>query len=301
MKYLYLPKLIVLGIILFSDITYNIGYSLYNIDKIKKVSFLSKMIYSYRDDTIEDKNLQNAIISNNLISNNLRLNNLRLNNLIIRNIICNKNNNMKCIILIDHNQKEIYTVFKGTTTITDWFYNFNIFPVKFANCTLFEVHSVIYKLYCSDNFNNNIINNLLQINKENRLYKNYICGHSRGGVHSQLLSFELYKKNPKLDIEVYTFGSPFLLNKALCDYLTNNRKIEINNIINENDILPYINFYYAKPFGNMLTLKNNLLIVNKSFNQKKTDMSLLYNSIINIKSYIYYHNISSYHTYINKL
>lgn len=305
MKYLYLQKLLILGIILFTDITYNIAYSLCNIDKIKKFSFLSKIIYSYKNNNIINNNIDSNIDNNILTKNNVIIKKnefLMKNDTIIYNIFYNENNNMNCIILINHKNKEILTVFKGTSTFTDWFYNFDIFPVPIAKHKLFTVHSGVYKLYHSNNFNDDIINSLININKKYKQYKNYICGHSRGGVHSQLLSFELNNVNAKLNIEVYTFGSPFLLNNAFTDYLTNNKKIMINNIINEYDPIPYIKFYYAKPFGNIFILKNNLLLSNISFIQEKqSNLILLYNSIININKYINNHNVSSYYANIMNL
>jgi predicted lipase len=299
MKYLYLQKLLILGITLFTDITYNIAYSLCNIDKIKKFSFLSKIIYSYKNNNIINID-SNTPTKNNWIINKNEF--LMKNDTIIYDIFYNEKNNMNCIILINHKNKEIFTVFKGTSTFTDWFYNFDILPVPIAKCNLFSVHSGVYKLYHSNNFNNNIINSLININKKYKPYKNYICGHSRGGVHSQLLSFELNNKITNLNIEVYTFGSPFLLNKSFANYLTNNKKIIIYNIINEYDPIPYVKFYYAEPFGNILILKDNSLLSNIKFNQnKQSNLILLYNSIININKYINNHNISSYYTNIMNL
>jgi hypothetical protein len=285
MKILYIKKIFTIAIITFNGIKCNDGYLFknnvlfspdrsINIDrlqnKLQKCSLLCKNVY---DDSLV-KNVCDNPLSNN-----------------IYDIIYNKENNMKCLIIKDDKNKSIFTIFKGSSYIFDWIYNLDIYPVSIDNNNMYKIHGGIYKLYKSNSFNQNVINSLLKINKYYS-YKNYICGHSRGGVLSLLLSFELNKNNKKLDIEVYTFGSPFLLNDHLNNHLMNNLKIKIYSIINDGDIIPQIKMYYARPIGTIINLKNNSILIDNNFDQNYNFN--ICNVITNIKRFIKNHCISSY-------
>ena len=285
MNILYIKKLFTIAIITFNGIKCNDGYLFKN-----NVLLSSKR--SINIDRLQN-NLQNRLQNNlqkcSLLSKNIYDDSLSKN---IYDIIYNKENNMKCLIIKDDKNKSIFTIFKGSSYIFDWIYNLDIYPVSIDNNKLYKTHGGIYKLYKSNSFNQNVINSLLKVNKH-YTYKNYICGHSRGGVLSLLLSFELNNNNKNLDIEVYTFGSPFLLNDHLSNHLMNNLKIKIYSVINEGDIIPYIKMNYAKTIGTIINLKNNSIIIENNLDQINNNFTVC-NIITNIKKYIKNHCISTY-------
>lgn len=96
-------------------------------------------------------------------------------------------NGLQCAIILNHNTNSIITIFKGSDSLIDWFYNALTFKTYLEKNAF--VHSGFkYQLFPA-------LDLLIEINKKliNK-YKDYniiITGYSLGGAHCCIFSFNL--------------------------------------------------------------------------------------------------------------
>lgn len=295
-------------------------------DNLEKLSLLSKIIYDY--DFTNNNNKNNFIINTNLSNNNFTLEFIQNNNIyfgLVQYItfLNNKNflkNNKKhfdllnkkfpnteiygyfynkkrlhSLILLDHTNKEIITVFRGSQYIDEWIENIKLFEKNILFCNKkYKIHSGIYDMYSINNIDTNIVYILKNLFSYFPKYKKIITGHSKGSTNSLLLSYELLTKlEIKYDYDIYIFGNPAIFNYDFALYLHTNKNLKIYNVINNLDIITSLPYKYQ--IGKELLLINNNLVIkehNKPYNIKcKINIKNIFLSIINHDLNIYIENI----------
>ena len=125
---------------------------------------------------------------------------------------------------------------RGSDERVNWVYNFKIGKVPFltrknTNPDI-EVHSGFFIGHTS--VKGKIYKKLNEIVQGGKCDRILFCGHS-AGVLSALLAYD-YINNKNIPIEVVTFGSPRVGNKAFSDDF--DRKIKCTRIINDKDLIP---------------------------------------------------------------
>lgn len=272
-----------------------------SIHKILKYSILSKLPYDYikKEDTynyfneLSHHEKRKKYYDNNILDDfKKNFPSFHLNH------IYHNSEGMNCMISVDHNDKDIYCVFKGTVNLFDWKKNFDILPVSISDNNDFKLHRGIYNIYTKDKFNKLILRKFSKVFNKNSQYNINIIGHSRGGIHALLMAYEINKLFPNTNVTITTFGSPFLLNKKFTQYFNNNNNFNIYSVIDKNDIVPYIPFYYSNEVGNIIVLDNNNYhkIIKDDKNNNKLNINIFnffFGIIFNTFSLIN-HDIKSY-------
>ena len=237
------------------------GYNIYN---IKKSALLSKLIYDCDDKNIDynkgiDYNNINKLSYELLLNNNIKFNKHIFTNL-NEKYHCSKsnkdifgyfyNNKIYCIILLDHECKEINTIFRGSSYLNEWIQNFNLFETKLDFNENYKMHSGIYNMYTYENADKNIINILKYLYLNFYNYKKVFNAHSKGCINSILTAYQLTNDKDYIDqlynknFQIYCFGNPPVFNLELAKKICNLNNIKILNIINDFDIIPNLQYNY---------------------------------------------------------
>lgn len=272
----------------------------YIYNNLQKVSLLSKLIYEYDFETLNNKKNNYILNSDFDVPSNLTFDFIQKNNIYFNFIqfitsISDKNfvkkankyfemldkyfpnsqiygyfcskHRIHSFILINHKHKEIIVIFRGSQYIEEWFQNLNLFETKFLFNKEFSIHSGIYNMYHNKNINNNMIYILKNLFYYFPDYKTIFSGHSRGGVTSIIFAFELFNKiekninNKKRKYEIYTFGNPPVFNYKIANYLHHHPNIKIYNVFNEYDIISSLPIPFRYQIGTEILLKDKDILI----------------------------------------
>ena len=311
--------------IIINSLKINTNFILNN--DLKKLSLLSKLVYDY--DYIGNHDIKNNyIINQNIdIKKNLTLDFIQKNNIYFNliqfiTLLNNKDflkntdkyfdklnkqfpntqiygyfynkKRLHSLILINHKYKEIIVVFRGSQYIDEWFKNLYFIEKEISFNKNFKIHSGVYNMYTNNDIDKNIIYILENLFEYYPKYRKIFTGHSKGSLNSILLTSELLSKfNEKYNYEIYSFGSPQILNYNFGLYLHNNNNIKIYNVINDNDIITSIPFLNKYHIGTEIILRNNIIII-KNHDlpyQINFDITKIYSSILNHDLNMYIKNI----------
>ena len=306
----------------------------YIYNNLQKVSLLSKLIYEYDFNTLNNEKNNYIVNSDFNIPTNLTFDFIQKNNIYFNVIqfitsISDKNfvkkadkyfemldkyfpnsqiygyfcskNRIHSFILINHKYKEIIVIFRGSQYIEEWFQNLNLFETQFLFNKDFSIHSGIYNMYCNKNINKNMIYILKNLFHYFPDYKTIFSGHSRGGVTSIIFALELLengKINKKRKYEIYTFGNPPIFNYKIANYLHYHPNIKVYNIFNEYDIISSLPIPYRYQIGTEILLKDNDIFIKEHEEPFKNNFYFnfknLFVSIVGHDLNLYIKNIFEY-------
>lgn len=303
-----------------------------NFAKIKKAALLSKLIYEYdyinnnHTNTNKQKYMidvkQNMNITTNITSDFVEKNNIYFNLVQFIALIDNKDfvkdtakyfdvlnkkfenseiygyfydkTRLHSLIILNHKYKEIIVVFRGSQYIDEWYKNLCIYETPIAFSPNYKIHKGIYSMYSAKEIDQNILYVLKNLFEFFPDYKKIFTGHSKGGIDSILLAFELdCKLSNKYEYEIYTFGNPPIFNKNFANYLHKHPNITIFNVINPDDIICILPFPNRFHIGIEVLLKDNGIF----YIYHKTPFKTYFN-IFNILFSIINHDLN---TYIKKI
>jgi len=311
-----------------------------NFAKIKKAALLSKLIYEYdyinnnHTNTNKQKYMvdvkQNMNITTNITIDFVEKNNIYFNLVQFIALIDNKDfvkdtakyfdllnkkfenseiygyfynkKRLHSLIILNHKYKEIIVVFRGSQYIDEWFNNLCIHEKPITFSPNYKIHKGIFSMYSKKDVDENIyyvLKNLFEFFPD---YKKIFTGHSKGGVDSILLAFELdCKLSKKYEYEIYTFGNPPIFNTDFANYLHKHPNITIFNVINPDDIICILPFTNRFHIGIEVLLRDNGLfyIYHKKPFKKPFNILRLFFSILNHDLNTYIKNIYNVDTFYN--
>ncbi len=133
--------------------------------------------------------------------------------------------------------KNIYLIFRGTQTATEWIHNLDIKMEPFKEADLGNIHEGFLKAY------RNIRDGLLsEISKTDRSKKLYISGHSLGGALASLAAADIRKSNIRAVTAIYTFGSPRVGDRRFAQEFNNLFPNNSFRIANTSDVVTELPF-----------------------------------------------------------
>lgn len=184
-------------------------------------------------------------------------------------------------ILLNHVDKEIIVIFKGSQYRDEWIQNLKLKEkIIDFNEKKYKIHSGMYDMYRDDNIDTNIIYILKNLFNYFPKYRKIFTGHSKGTINNILLSFELTTKlDKKYNYEIFNLGTPPLFNYDFGLYLHNHSNIFINNVMNDLDIITLLplNKYHV---GLEILLKNNNITIKKHMGPYKLENRITFNNIL---------------------
>jgi len=156
--------------------------------------------------------------------------------------------NNKSFCYIFYNKNKIDVCFKGTSNINDFYSNLNICPSNYFNNTNIQIHNGFLSKYLSLKKSIISIINNININNDNKKKEIEISfnGHSSGGGIATIAALDFSYNYDNYDIKCYTFGAPIIGNSYFINEFNKRINKNKNNsfrIINEYDIIPYLNLY----------------------------------------------------------
>jgi len=195
------------------------------------------------------------------------------------------------LLLINHLDKEIVVVFRGSQYIEEWVKNINFKEKTIPFCDKYKMHGGILNMYTQEKVDNNmvyILDNLYYYFPE---YTKIFTGHSKGSVNCVLLACELLDLlKEKYNYEIFLFGNPPVYNLPFGIYLNNNPNLKIYNVLNDNDIVTTLPFLGKYQVGTEVLLKNkSIIVIDHEYPYKKQlDIRRFYNSVgrHNLNNYI---------------
>lgn len=157
--------------------------------------------------------------------------------------------NNKSFCYIFYNKNKIDICFKGTSNINDFYSNLQICTSNYFNNTNIHIHNGFLNKYLS--LKNSILSILNNITNDNdKQIEISFNGHSSGGGIATIAALDFSYIYNDYDIKCYTFGAPIIGNSYFINEF--NKRINKNKsrnrsnsyrIINEYDIIPYLNLY----------------------------------------------------------
>jgi predicted lipase len=182
----------------------------------------------------------------------------------ILKFIDNEKSGLQAGITISHAKKRVCVVFRGTDSITDWYYNLNIFKTK-LNGDKCKVHSGFYNQLNSYNAIYILADKVVETLEEYPKYQLYVTGHSLGAALATLFSYCLTNKIINT-IRLVTFGSPRVGNYYW------KKSFETSNIVhyrvsNNRDVITAVPFFWFYHVGMSINLEKEFhkyTITNKS-------------------------------------
>lgn len=118
-------------------------------------------------------------------------------------------------VAVDHAQRQVYVVFRGSTSTSDWLQDFEVTPVPYhGDCDGCLVHQGFYRYIKSDAFGElfDLVTNL----HHSTGYPLLVMGHSLGGALAALSGLEFGVAG--MSTLIVTYASPKFGNRCLMDY-----------------------------------------------------------------------------------
>lgn len=171
----------------------------------------------------------------------------------ILTFITDEQTDVQCGITINDRDQRICAAFRGSNSLTDWYYNLMRGKKQIKN-DIYAHNGFIKQLFTTSIYNR-MSTNIITLLKQYPTYKLYITGHSSGGALSTLFGYFLSNEIPDIPINIVTFASPRVGNYAFkCDFMSR-PNIIYNRIKNKYDIftsVPLLRYYHV---GHLIYIK----------------------------------------------
>ena len=192
-------------------------------------------------------------------------------------------------ITINHEQKNLAVVFRGSESIKDWYYDLQILKHKYKD--KIWIHSGFYNQLHSDNIHLCIINKVRSILDEYPDYKVFVTGHSLGGALATLFGYILAHEIDNF-ITVVSFASPRIGNYHWKKSFESKMNLKHFRVTNNRDLItatPTINYYHV---GTDIKLYNDSFYINVGKTHSCFDYTIFSNwSVIDHSCELYYENL----------
>ena len=180
--------------------------------------------------------------------------------------------NNKSFCYIFYNKNKIDICFKGTSNINDFYSNLQICPSNYFNNTNIQIHNGFLSKYLS--LKNSILSiiNTIGINNDSKQIEISFNGHSSGGGIATIAALDFSYIYDNYNIKCYTFGAPIIGNSYFINEFNKRINKNRNNsyrIINEYDIIPYLNLYENTDINDMNIKLNSNNNDNKSYHEQE--------------------------------
>lgn len=161
-------------------------------------------------------------------------------------------------IVLNHKDKKIVVVFRGSESFLDWYHDFLIFKIRLHDKV--KVHGGIYKQLTEDGVLTNIENELLILSKQYPSYHIFVTGHSLGAGLSCMFSYLYARSNPTSYITCVSFASPRIGNEAFKIAYENMTNLKHYRCYNSKDIVTTVPNYHYYHTGIRIKMKRNKIV-----------------------------------------
>jgi hypothetical protein len=172
-------------------------------------------------------------------------------------------NNLRVGITVNHTDKRICVVFRGSCNLNSWYYNLNSNALDIRNGIC------LHNGFCNQLFETNLyfrICNLIRSTiRDFPEYDIVISGHSSGGAIGTILGYLLSFELPEQHIYIISFGSPRVGNYEFKKDFESRTNLTHYRIVNTNDIIAQFPIYNYTHVGTDIYLHSDSYIHNYFF------------------------------------
>jgi hypothetical protein len=143
-------------------------------------------------------------------------------------------------VAISEGKKRITVVFRGSESLSDWYYDLMVFKHKLKDDVY--VHSGFYQQLTSNHVYAELVKSVKVILEEHPDYDIYVTGHSLGGALSTLFGYMLANEIEN-NVKVASFASPRVGNYAWKKAFEETPNLTHYRITNKRDIVTAFPFY----------------------------------------------------------
>ena len=157
-------------------------------------------------------------------------------------------------IAISEGKKRISVVFRGSESLSDWYYDFLVFKHKLKDDIY--VHSGFYKQLTTNNVCEELIESIRCILSDHPDYDIYVTGHSLGGALSTLFGYILANRIEN-NVKVISYASPRVGNYAWKKSFEETKNLIHYRISNKRDIVTAFPIYKYHHVGTNIQLSDD--------------------------------------------
>ena len=194
-------------------------------------------------------------------------------------------------IVLNHNKKQLCVVFRGSESIKDWYYDFQISKHMLHNDI--KVHSGFYNQLHDTSVYEKIVNKVKSILATYTDYHIYITGHSLGGALCTLFGY-LLSHEFEYQVTVVSFASPRVGNSYWKAAFEEKSNLSHYRITNNRDIVT------ATPSYNYKHVGTDIHIYKDSYKVASTEVKYCCNFSCIFATHwsVSYHNCDLYYSHI---
>ena len=167
------------------------------------------------------------------------------------------NHGVQVGITLNHKEKRINVIFRGSDELSDWLYNMFICQTK-INEGMY-VHGGFYKLLYKNDLYSQLFLTVESLLKKYNNYNLNITGHSLGGALATLFGYLLSDDLTNM-INIISFASPRVGNKKWALSFNNKKNLNHYRIVNQKDVVTAIPYIYYSHCGNYISVNNKSIL-----------------------------------------
>ena len=169
---------------------------------------------------------------------------------------------LQAAITISHRHRRISVIFRGTESLSDWYYNLIIFKIWILDKVY--VHRGFYKQLTKNNAYEDLASTLKSLLIEYPDYKIYVCGHSLGSSLASLFGF-MISHEIENHITVISYAGPRVGDYRWKREVLAKTNLDYYRVTNENDIVTAIPLIGYKHVGTVIHLTPKKMILDRIY------------------------------------
>jgi hypothetical protein len=131
--------------------------------------------------------------------------------------------------------KQIYVVFRGSSSTLNWMDDFEVNLVSYPSCDGCKVHNGFYRSALA--VKNATLDSVKYLKFVNPTYSVIVTGHSYGAAVAQIIALELVSES--VTAQVYNFGQPRIGNPSFAAFANSKLKI-LWRFTHYKDVVPHL-------------------------------------------------------------
>ena len=169
-------------------------------------------------------------------------------------------------IAISEGKQRITVVFRGSESISDWYYDLMVFKQKLKDDIY--VHSGFYTQLTRNSVYDELVESIKMLLKDHPDYNIYVTGHSLGGALSTLFGYML-ANTVENNVNVVSFASPRVGNYEWKKSFEETRNLTHYRITNKRDIVTAFPLYRYYHVGTNIQLSDEKYKIYKDSSEKR--------------------------------
>lgn len=153
----------------------------------------------------------------------------------IKKVLYDTKTDLQGFIGVSSLYKQIYIVFRGSSSIINWMDDFEVNLVSYPNCDGCKIHNGFYRSALA--VKNATLDSIKYLKFINPTYQVIVTGHSYGAAVAQIIALELVTES--IQAQVYNFGQPRIGNPSFATFV-NSKLYILWRFTHYKDVVPHL-------------------------------------------------------------